>query len=133
MSSTTEMPPFSRPPIEPHNLSSAIKSLPDLVDFNARENPNHLFCLQSYKTAEDSHFRVDRVSHLLFKRAILRCARWLATDVSGLKPPHTGADGTFVKGPPVAILLESSVGLLVHEMALMGLGVPVTEQRLDSS
>ncbi|KAK7709575.1 putative secondary metabolism biosynthetic enzyme [Botryosphaeria dothidea] len=124
MSSTTEMPPFSRPPIEPHNLSSAIKSLPDLVDFNARENPNHLFCLQSYKTAEDSHFRIDRVSHLLFKQAILRCARWLGTDVSGLTLPHTGADGTFVKGPPVAILLESSVGLLVHEMALMGLGVP---------
>ncbi|KAH7045206.1 putative NRPS-like enzyme [Macrophomina phaseolina] len=125
MSAAAEMPRFSRPRVELHDIASAIRSLPDLIDFNARENPNHLFCLQSYKAAEDNCYRINRVSHLQFKQAILRCSEWLKSDLSGITLPHAHADGVFVKGSPVAILMESSVGLLVHEMALMGLGVPV--------
>ena len=40
-----------------------------------------------------------------------------------LKLPSSGADGIVCA--PVALFVESDVGLLIHLFSLMGLGVPV--------
>ncbi|KAI9677125.1 MAG: putative NRPS-like protein biosynthetic cluster [Bathelium mastoideum] len=96
-----------------------VRTLPELVDFQAENNPQHLFCIQ----AEGNNQFVP-VSYEKLRRAIIRCQAWLEEHVVDLHSPFVASDGHVKKFTPVAILMESHVGLAICVLSLMGLGVP---------
>ncbi|MCJ1269495.1 hypothetical protein MMC22_009387 [Lobaria immixta] len=97
-----------------------IRTLPELVDFHGENNPQHLFCLQ---VKRDNRF--EPVSYGRLQHAIVRCQAWLEEQATGLHPPTVVTDGHVKKCAPVAILMESHVGLAVYVLACMGKGIPV--------
>ncbi|KAK3695745.1 hypothetical protein B0T22DRAFT_509135 [Podospora appendiculata] len=110
------------------NDPDTIKTLPAVVDFNAARNPNYTFCVQGERIKTDdggSTTQAVAISHREFRDGILRCQDWLLRTVAEMQLPTTTSDGVTTKGPPVALLMESNVGLAIHILALMGLGVPV--------
>ncbi|KAF2135592.1 uncharacterized protein K452DRAFT_281299 [Aplosporella prunicola CBS 121167] len=105
-----------------------IRSLPELLEFNARNNPNHIFCIQAEKSRsndETDGLDFQRISHLQFSDAVRACSQWLQEHVPELKTPQRNEQNEVIKGPPIALLMESDVGILIHIMALMSLGVPL--------
>lgn len=132
---------FKVPPI---NLRSStpekdeIRTLPELLEWNARENPDHVFCVQAEKRSRDGEsdnpYEMTSITNADFKRAVGRCVRWLEGNVPGLKdigPPGDDAEKPAGKPPTVALLMESDVGILIHLFALMSIGVPVSYSRLE--
>lgn len=122
------MTPFRRPPIDLYPAegkeADLIRSLPELIEFNSNANPDHLFCIQALKGAESI-----RISNRQLRNAVASCGRWLQDNVAALQLPAPPAgDQKVQKGGPVALLMDSDVGLFFHQMALIGLGVPVIEQ-----
>ena len=97
-----------------------IRTIPQLIDFNARHNPDHVFCVQARKQQSSIS-----VSHLHLKQAILQCSDWLTSTVKEVKLPYEGGDGGLCRGSPVALAMDSDVGLLLHLLSLLSLGVPV--------
>jgi acyl-CoA synthetase (AMP-forming)/AMP-acid ligase II len=104
---------------------TSIQTVPELIEYNATNNPHHPFCIQAQKQSQDARPRLLSVSHLQLKRAIAQCQAWLVNTLVELKLPSISSDGTVYKGPPVALYVESDVGLLIHLFSLMSLGVPV--------
>lgn len=86
-----------------------VQSLTELLDFNALHNASHPFCVQA-----KSDGSLDTVTHAAFKAAVSRCADWARDAVAAP-----------VAGAPVALLMESDVGLVVHEFALISIETPV--------
>ena len=99
---------------------SGIRTLPELVDFHAENNPQHLFCLQ---VTRDNRF--VPVSYEGLRHAIVRCQAWLQEQAISLHAPIVGVDGHGEKCAPVAILMESHVDLAIYVLACMGKGIPV--------
>lgn len=97
----------------------------DLIDFNAEQNPDWPFCLQATTTRATP----IEITQLQFKQAIVRCSTRLKADIAQLKAPCKDAEGKFVKCQPVALFVESDVGLLIHLFALMSLSIPVSFTR----
>lgn len=127
---------FKSPPI---NLRSStpekdeIRSLPELLEWNARENPDHVFCVQAETKRQgvesDDPYELRSLTNDDFKRAVGRCVRWFEGNVPGLKDlgsPDGDAENLAEKPPAVALLMESDVGILIHLFALMSIGVPVS-------
>ncbi|KXX82807.1 L-aminoadipate-semialdehyde dehydrogenase large subunit [Madurella mycetomatis] len=111
--------PFIRPTTNyasPQKLEGFLHSLPELVDFNAANNAAHPFCIQAKPTPP-----FDTITHGEFKVAVSRCAAWLKENLP-LGPALMPT--SLTKMAPVALLMESDFGLVVHEFALMSLGVP---------
>jgi len=102
----------------PERIEGCLHSLPELVDFNAVNNADHPFCIQAKSAAP-----FDTFTHAEFKIAVANCAQWIKENVP-LRPIASGADA-FSKMAPVALFMESDFGLVIHEFALMSLGVPV--------
>lgn len=94
-----------------------IHSLPELVDFNAVHNPDHLLCIQARSNAP-----WVKVTNAQFKVAIDQCAQWITDNV---KLPEIKTKNGLTERPPVALLMESDFGLLVHQFALVSMGIPV--------
>lgn len=107
-----------------HTQASSLRTLPELVEHNAKNNATYLFCQQAARRLDGSLHLVS-VTHSQLKDAVLRCQEWLRETVNELKLPCPGEDDRFSKGPPVALFMESDVGLWVHLLALISLGVPV--------
>ena len=103
--------------------TTSIRTVPELIEYNATHNSHHLFCIQAQKQIEDGRPQLLCVSHLQLKRAITQCQAWLVNTLSEPKLPSSSADGTVCA--PVALYVDSDVGLLIHLFSLMGLGVPV--------
>lgn len=104
-----------------------IRSLPDLINFNAEVNPHHLFCVQASArsnvnsgNAEDAGYGATQISFRTLKQAVDACSSWLG---NSLLPP-AGQERSRVA--PVALYLESDVGLFIYIAALLSLGVPVS-------
>jgi hypothetical protein len=113
--------PFVRAPVNfasPEKLEGCIHSLPELVDFNAVNNESHPFCVQAKATGP-----FDTITHGEFKVAVLKCAEWIRENLP-LQP--TTGDKALTKMAPVALFMESDIGLAIHEFALMSIGVPVS-------
>ncbi|KAH7121149.1 hypothetical protein B0J11DRAFT_616525 [Dendryphion nanum] len=110
----------------PPPSDATIKTVVELIDFNTAENPNYLFCLQAEKSLDgpDSP-QFLRVTYKLFRDMILSCQSWLEKNLANVKRPIQDKAGNISKGPPVALFLDSDVGLLAYVFALMGLGIPV--------
>ena len=118
---------FRRPRIRlldepPKSDKSAIRCLPDLVEYNAAENPNHLFCVQALR--RQGSFREDlfrSITFIEFEKSVRRCSYWIQSKTGG----HL-CDRSLQKSPPIALFLESDIGLFIHIVALLSLNVPVS-------
>ena len=106
--------------------SSSIQTIPQLIEHNADRNSDHPFCLQAQKETKDAPAQILSVSYTVLKRSILHCQEVLIESIAQLDLPATSSDGSIHKGPPVALLVDSDIGLLLHFFALLGLGVPVS-------
>lgn len=83
-----------------------VQSLIELIDFNHVHNASHAFCIQAKADGALSPF-----THAEFKAAVSRCAAW-------------ARDALSTTVAPVALLMESDVGLVIHEFALISNGKP---------
>lgn len=107
--------------------SSSICSLPDLIHFNAVHNPNHVFCLQTKESQDASTSGFDFTSITFFDiaRAVENCCDWILSNVKNAHPAELVADGSIRKSSPIALFLESDVGLFTYLAALLTLNIPV--------
>lgn len=115
--------PFQPPTISLHLEDPderKIQTIPQLIEYNSRHNPDHLFCVQTRKQQSGSF-----VSHLQLKQAILQCSDWLTATVKEVKIPHEDENGRLCRGPPIALAMDSDIGLLLHLFSLLSLGIPV--------
>lgn len=105
--------------------ATSTRTIPQLVEHNATRNPHHSFCIQAQKQGHSQHAAPEllSISHLQLKRAIVQCQAGLVALLRESKLP-SGADADG-KSPPVALYVESDVGLLIYLFSLMGLGIPV--------
>ncbi|KAK1657132.1 hypothetical protein BDP55DRAFT_737654 [Colletotrichum godetiae] len=108
-----------------HGSTSSLRTLPELVDFHAENNPKHLYGLQAEANETENGHRFVPLNYETLQRAIIRCQAWLMEQTISLHPPKTAADGSVKKCAPVAVLMESHVGLVICVLACMGMGVPV--------
>ncbi|KAI0905314.1 hypothetical protein F4823DRAFT_632972 [Ustulina deusta] len=99
--------------------ADGIRSAPGLIEFNAIHSGDHLFCLQQ----EARGHALQRVSYAQLWNAVRNCAAELSGGIATVKPARLVGEMLEVT-ETVAIFLESGLGLFVHLMALMGLGVP---------
>ncbi|CAN8103575.1 unnamed protein product [Discula destructiva] len=97
-------------------LKDCLHSVPELIDFNATHNANHPFCIQAKSNAEPDIF-----THGEFKVAAANCVQWLRDNVPLRETTDPKA---LTRMAPVALLMQSDVGLVIHEFALISLGVP---------
>ncbi len=137
-SSSEKEPLFRRPRIDLWNqfenpADSPIRSLPDLVRFNAKHNPSHLFCVQAKASLNGVAVAPTRITFLEFHQAVRRCCRWINENVPNTTAPALTESGELQKGPSVALLLESDIGLFIHLVALLSLGIPVNFLRFVAS
>ncbi|KAG2419498.1 hypothetical protein HFD88_004294 [Aspergillus terreus] len=98
-----------------------IRTLPELIEFHRVHNASYEFCQQAWKGPDGHTFL--HVDYQQLHMAISRCQAWLRTNLD-LQTPLLLGDGTVAKAAPVALLMESHVGLAIYTLALMGLGVP---------
>lgn len=97
-----------------------VRSLPDLIQFNAIRNPHHLFTLQEVKR-EGKHVGFDRISFLDLYNAVQDCKIWLR------RHAFAGNDENLAQQKPIALFMESDVGLFIYLSALLWLEIPVSE------
>ena len=97
-----------------------IRTISELVEYNALHNPDHVFCIQARR-----HQESISVSCFQLKQAIVQCSDWLIAYVKELELPQEDEDGVLRKGRPVALAMDSDIGLLVHLLSFLSLGVPV--------
>lgn len=116
---------FSRGDITLQPPYSDIRTLPELIEYNAIRNSDYPFCIQAKKIGQGAPIAFLSISHLQLKRAILECSEWLQENIAELQLPSPMHGGRYVKGPPVALFAESDAGLLIYKLSLIGLGVPV--------
>lgn len=121
-------PPFRRAEINLQTIEERddqVRTVPQLIEYNASHNPNHLFCVQVKKQGKSASQPFHTISHLQLKQAISSCSKWLVENVKELRLTRKADDGKVLKGQPMALFMESDVGLLIHKWSLMSLGVPV--------
>lgn len=127
--------PFRRPsfsPVPPVRRGKSkcppgeITSLPGLIGFNATHNPQHVFCFQaetcrqepSDSTANgDIPYNTHPVTFADLEKAVLACSISLRKALS-----LDDSAGKIIR--PVALYLESDLGLFVHLAALLSINVP---------
>ncbi|KAI3327547.1 acetyl-CoA synthetase-like protein [Xylariaceae sp. AK1471] len=129
--------PFKRPIFTPRTPAPAshgqqdentISSLPDLIRFNAKHNHSNVFCLQaeSENTSQAQldgvvrHYSAREITFKSLEWAVASCARWISNNV-----PLPGLDSEVSSRKPIALFLESDVGLFIHLAALLAIDIPV--------
>lgn len=99
-----------------------IRTLLDLLDFNALNNPDHLFCLQESKDAPT----LRRITFRQLARAVELCSAWLCR--TQCTHPADQLPGWQVDKPAaVALFMGSDIGIFIYLLALMRLGTPVRQ------
>ncbi|KAL3489679.1 putative NRPS-like enzyme [Aspergillus germanicus] len=109
---------FTQPTLSLYQVKGDARSLPELIDFHARVNPRHRFCIQVQDDAEDVPL-LD-VTYAQLKQAILRCQSWLCQNVAEIQIEDGGAK----ERRPVGLLMDSDLTLVIYLFALMSLGIP---------
>ncbi|KAI1746118.1 hypothetical protein F4680DRAFT_442389 [Xylaria scruposa] len=116
-------------------LESDISSLPDLIRFNARENPHHVFALQSELReamsieSEEDIYGVQ-ITFKQLDEMVRACGSWIRKAVI--------SSNQYIKlgeQAPIAIYVESGVGLFLHLAALLSMNIPalLISARLSSA
>ena len=128
ISETFQRAPFNLLLDEKQETADTIRSLPDLIHFNAVHNPHFLFCIQfnqSKRGPVEKEIGEINVTFSELATAIEQCCVWILSKVKGIHPARLISHGSVQKGPPVALFLESGVNLFVYMMALLTMNVPV--------
>ncbi|KAL5047459.1 hypothetical protein BDW71DRAFT_206582 [Aspergillus fruticulosus] len=125
-----QQPPFERAKINLLDLNgtTAIRTLPELAEWNAKHNSDYSFCTQLLPQVQaQAHGTYVDTTHGQLRR--------LQVQIPDLHPPRVASngngdrnrdgDGKVVKAGPVVLFCESNIGLRMHLMALMRLGDPV--------
>ncbi|KAI1172123.1 hypothetical protein F4777DRAFT_593123 [Nemania sp. FL0916] len=113
------------PPTADTILGSEISSLPDLIRFNARENPHHIFALQSeLKSAtraggEEDSYGVSQITFEQLDAMVRACVDWIRKVITS-----SDQDADSSEQSPVALYVESGVGLFVYLAALLSMDIP---------
>lgn len=98
----------------------SIRSLPDLVKFNAQFNPDHIFAQQEVR--EHGRFvGFTTIDFATLRKVILESITWIDKTIMGNPPKEL-----IESQSPVALFLESDVTLFVHLCALLEMEVPVS-------
>ena len=106
---------------------TSIRTVPQVLQYNSQANPDHPFCFQLRKPKETATSESDlfAITHLQLRQAVSRCSAWLLARITEIILPKKDLENQMIKGPPVALLMESDIGILFHLFSLMSLGVPV--------
>jgi hypothetical protein len=123
---------FKRPKIDLFELPESVEttsawrinSLPDLIRFNALNNPHHVFCVQS-KGIGIGNSDSSSITFLELAHAVEQCCDWILANIETACPDELRADGSPAKGRPTALFMESDVSLFIYLAALLTLNVPV--------
>ncbi|KAK4174324.1 hypothetical protein QBC36DRAFT_243638 [Triangularia setosa] len=104
-----------------------ISSLPGLIAFNATTNPNHLFSYQTeshrrdnVRDQQEQLYSTRPVTFAQLDRAIGACAEWIRASLEAEDSDRSSNDIR-----PVALYMESNIGLFIHLSALLSLNIPV--------
>ncbi|KAG5644326.1 putative NRPS-like protein biosynthetic cluster [Asterophora parasitica] len=111
---------FTRPHINlgyGNDEPSGVNSLPELIDFAAVHNPDHIFGIQSRSGNDASPYEI---SFSQLKSAVEYASSWLVTSGS-----TTGRTSRDEKVAPVGILLGSDIAIFIYMVALLRIGTPV--------
>lgn len=111
-----------------HPEQEEVTSLLDLVCFNACHNPTRQFCIQSHANRkqtdqsgpDDSGYDGVSITFGQLESAIYNCAESLRKRFSTSYEANSPESRR-----PIAIYLESDVGLFIHVLALQSLQIPV--------
>jgi hypothetical protein len=76
-------------------------------------NADHLYSIQARKASHDDPPHLLQIRHRDLRDAVYHYSEWLKQNFGEIQTPQR-KDGGFVRGPPVALLLDSDVGLLFH-------------------
>jgi long-subunit acyl-CoA synthetase (AMP-forming)/nucleoside-diphosphate-sugar epimerase len=117
------LPPSFPDEVKQKRGPNSVRTVPELVDFNAAHNADYVFCYQARKD-DSSNPSLASITHSEFKDAVLSCQQWLKTTITNLQLPVLQENGVICRSTPVALFMESDIGLFVHIVALLGLGVP---------
>ena len=104
-----------------------IRSLPDLVHFNALRNPYHVFCLQSKHSPDATRFEFATITFQQLGQAVEQCCHWILANIKGAHTPVHGDGDVINKSSPVALFLEGDVNLFIYMTALLSLNIPVSD------
>lgn len=101
-----------------------ILSLPDLLDFNDKNNPKHTFALQQVKK-DGEHAGFKHVTFRALKQAVESCAEWIKNNL-GRTAVDARGDVSSEEACPIALFLESDLTLFIHFCALLWMEIPVS-------
>ncbi|KAG6354789.1 hypothetical protein INS49_003870 [Diaporthe citri] len=111
--------------LKQHSASSSIRTIPELIEYNAKVNPDALYCVQALKPQDEGTGRASQVSMRQLRDAVWQCSGDLRGWLVGIDDSSSSsACQTHVKPDPVALLLDSDIGLVIHLFTLLSLGVP---------
>lgn len=106
---------------------SLIRSLPDLVLFDALHNPHHLFCLQTSQAS--GKIGLIPITYHQLAVAVENCCLWLLKTIPDAHAAKFDGGDHVQKASPVALFLESDVNLFIYITALLALNIPVSHRR----
>lgn len=105
--------------------SASIRSIPELIEYNAKVNPDAIYCVQAIKPQDNETRKESQVTMRQLRDAVWHCSADLRGCLIGLDDSNPSSESqNHVKPDPVAILLDSDIGLLIHLFSLLSLGVP---------
>lgn len=99
------------------NHPDGVNTLPELIAFNAKHNPDHIFGLQN---RPGEGVPPCEISFAQLHSAVEKASAWLVK--SGSTTGRTQREEVL---QPVAILLGSDIGIFIYMAALLRIGTPV--------
>ncbi|KAF2836625.1 acetyl-CoA synthetase-like protein [Patellaria atrata CBS 101060] len=104
-----------------------VRSIIDLIQFNATKNPHHCFCLQAEEKTEDgslyakeSSWNVRQITFKDLYLSLKACVSWLKASGIGNSKASSSKNQS-----PVAVYIESDVSLFIYVVALTALNCSV--------
>lgn len=117
------------------SLNKPIRTIPELIQYNAENNEDTLFCQQALTSVDTENGRADddvasrqlTVTMRQLRDAVWRCSERLRSDLGLLDSSfgNSATSGLTQKRAVVALFMDSDLSILVHLFALLALGVPV--------
>ncbi|KAF8625926.1 hypothetical protein AX17_006652 [Amanita inopinata Kibby_2008] len=113
-----------------NDMPNGVNTLPELIEFAAKHNPNHIFGLQARSSADvgpgsgassqSGDLSLCEITFAQLQHAVERASVWLVS--SGATPGRTRRTD---KVAPVAIFLGSDITIFMYMAALLRIGTPV--------
>jgi acyl-CoA synthetase (AMP-forming)/AMP-acid ligase II len=107
-------------------LGETIKTIPELIHFHARANPDYVFCMQSDFSGDGQDEEFRDVTYADLEKAVLACQASIVDTIGQTDLPKRDGQGNIVKRAPIALLMESDLSILLYLFSLFGLGIPVS-------